>query len=142
MSRVLGDLWALPQIDDDNRGWFTSGKLSVQKCSACGAFQHPPEDVCGSCQSFELGVHHSAGLGRIESLVIVRHPPHPALVEVVPYAVVVVSLEDAPGVHVVGNLIGTPPEELRIGQAVSATFEEVPDPDGGETLRIPQWKLA
>ena len=142
MSRALGDQWPLPQIDDGNRGWFTSGELSVQKCLACGAFQHPPEDVCSSCQSFDLGVHLSTGLGRIESLVIVRHPPHTALVDVVPYAVVVVSLDDAPGVNVVGNLLGTPPEELRIGQAVSASFEEVPDPEGGETLRIPQWKLA
>ena len=142
MSRALGDRWPLPQIDDVNREWFASGEIRVQRCLDCGAFQHPPEDVCSSCQSFNLEMVASAGRGRIESLTVVRHPPHPALAEVVPYAVVVVSLDDAPGVNAVGNLLGAPPEDLRIGQAVRATFEEVPDPDGGEPLHVPQWVLA
>ena len=64
---------------------------------------------------------------------------HPALRDRVPYAVLVVSLDDAPGVNLIGNVHGATPE---IGARVRVTFEEATDPDSGERLLIPQWELA
>ena len=142
MARALGDDWMLPEIVDSNRGWWTSGKLPIQCCSDCGALQHPPEEVCGTCQSTRFGEHECKGEGRIESVAIVHHPVHPALADFVPYAVVVVSLDDAPGVNVVGNVVGSPPDAIEIGAPVRAVFEEVTDPETGDELRIPQWEVA
>ena len=142
MTRVLGDRWLLPALDDHNRAWFTSGVLQVQACTDCGSFQHPPEDVCTACQSSHLELRESSGLGRIESVVVVHHPVHPALADVVPYALVVVSIDDAPGVDVVGNVRGRAPKDVAIGQRTRVTFEEVADPDTGEQLRIPQWEIV
>ncbi len=142
MARALGDGWLLPDLNELNRPWFTSGALAVQECTACGAVQHPPDDVCGSCQGFEFHFRNSRGTGRVESAVVVHHPVHPALADAIPYAVVVVSLDDMPGVHAIGNVLGTPPGDVRIGQRVRAVFEEVSDPDGGEALRIPQWEVV
>ena len=141
MTRILGDDWLLPGLDDTNRAWFTRGRVCIQECEACREVQHPPEVVCHACGSDVFGFRDSAGMGRIESFAVVRHPVHPKLADRCPYTVLVVSLDDIPGVHVVGNLRGDPEAALEVGQAVRAVFERVEDPDGG-TLEIPQWELV
>jgi uncharacterized OB-fold protein len=141
MSRILGDDWLLPALDAKNRAWFTSGRLPLQACPRCESVQFPPEDACRSCGSFELGTRESAGLGRIESVAVVHHAVHPLLRPHLPYAVVLVSLDDAPGVNLLGNVGNRAPAEIAIGARVRVAFEEVRDPDTGETLRIPQWEV-
>lgn len=142
MSRVLGESWALPSLDALSRGFFTAGVLTLQQCNACKHIQHPPEDVCESCQSFDLGRFASAGKGRIESVAVVTQAVHPLLEDIVPYAIVLVSLADAPGILIAGNVSGTEPDAVRIGDAVRVIFEEVKDPRTGEDLKIPQWRMA
>lgn len=142
MSRVLGDDWAVPALDESNRAFFTSGFLALQQCSACAHVQHPPEDVCEACQGFELGVFESAGRGRVESVVVVQHAVHPGLAGRVPYAVVLVSVDDAPELMITGNVSNRAPDQVAIGDAVRVVFEEVVDSGSGETLRIPQWEVA
>jgi uncharacterized protein len=140
MARILGDDWLLPALDAKNRAWFTSGSLLLQACARCQAVQFPPEDACRSCGSFELGARASAGRGGIESVVVVHHAVHPLLRLRVPYAVALVSLDDAPGVRLVGNVANRAPDRVAIGDRVRVVFEAVADPDSGEMLRIPQWE--
>lgn len=142
MSRYLGDTWMIPAIDDMNRAWFTTGWVSVQKCDDCNAWQHPPDEICGSCQSARLSFRECGGEGRVESVVVVHHAVHPALKDRVPYAVAVVSIDDAPGAHAIGNVVNREPGEVEIGARVRATFEEIDDPDTGDRLRIPQWEVV
>lgn len=142
MTRVLGDDWVVPALDDSNRAFFTSGFLALQQCSSCDHVQHPPEDVCEACQGFELGVFESQGLGRVESVVVVHHPVHPGLADRIPYAVVLVSVDDAPGLMITGNVANRAPDEIAIGDAVRVVFEEVADAQSGVTLQIPQWEIA
>ena len=142
MSRVLGDDWVIPALDDSNRAFFTSGFLALQQCARCAHVQHPPEDVCEACQGFELGVFESGGRGRVESVVVVQHPVNPGLADRVPYAVVLVSVDDAPGLMITGNVANRAPDEIAIGDEVRVVFENVEDPKSGETLRIPQWEVA
>jgi len=139
VTRALGDGWLLPALDERNRAWFTSGRLGFQRCSACGRLQHPPEDVCGGCQGTRFETRESRGEGRVESVAVVHHAVHPALADQVPYAVLVVSLDDAPGVHVVGNGVGAPPDAFAIGRRVRVAFEAVGD--AGQRVLIPQWEL-
>ena len=140
MTRILGDTWLLPALDAKNRAWFTSGALALQVCRRCDAVQFPPEDACRSCGSFELGSRPSAGRGRVESVAVVHHAVHPLLRARVPYAVALVALDDAPGVRLLGNVTNRRPEAVAIGDRVRVVFEEVGDPEAGETLRIPQWE--
>jgi len=70
----FGDEWLLPGVDALTKRFFTAGKLVFQACAKCGHVQHPPTDVCGACQAFEFGERESAGLGRIESAIVVHHP--------------------------------------------------------------------
>ena len=142
MSRYLGDDWLLPVLDEHNRAYFTAGELMVQGCGACGHAQHPPEEICRACGSHDVGPRRRSGRGRIESVAIVHHAVHPLLKARVPYAVVLVSIDDAPGVSLLGNVVDAAPNELRIGAPVRVVFEEAVDPDSGERLLIPQWELA
>jgi uncharacterized protein len=142
MTRVLGDGWALPGLDDLNRAFFTTGALVLQRCRACAHIQHPPEEVCEACQGCEFEDFASAGKGQVESVAVAHHPVHPALAGHTPYAIVLVSVADAPGLLIVGNVMDADPESVRIGDPVEVAFEEVSDPKSGQALKIPQWKIV
>ena len=55
-----------------------------------------------------------------------------------PYTVVLVSLDEAPHLRVVGNLDG---DDVRIGMAVVPYWEERAA-DDGTTILLPQWRAA
>jgi uncharacterized OB-fold protein len=142
MKRVLGDSWGLPSLDALNRGFFTAGVLTLQQCTHCKHVQHPPDEVCEVCQGFELGGFVTAGDGRIESVAVVTQAVHPLLAARVPYAIVLVSVADAPGILIAGNVVGRDPDAVRIGDRVRVVFEEATDPRSGELLNIPQWRIV
>jgi uncharacterized OB-fold protein len=142
VTRYLGDGWMLPGTDALTKRFFTAGQLVFQQCAKCAHVQHPPTDVCGACQSFEFTERASAGLGRIESLTVAHYAVHPALKDRVPYGVVLVSVDDVPGVRVIGNVLNRPPADVRVGQRVRVCFEEATDAQSGEVLKIPQWEIA
>ena len=142
MTRILGENWALPGLDDRNRAFFTSGVLTLQRCQSCSHVQHPPEDLCTSCQGTAFEEFKSAGRGRIESVAVVHHPVHPALADQIPYAIVLVSVADAPAVLITGNVVGTAPEAVKIGAEVRVIFEEATDPSDDQVFRIPQWEIV
>lgn len=141
MGRYLPEDWLVPQLDANNRAFFTSGKLMVQECSACSAVQHPPEDVCHRCQGIAFRSRELAPRGTVHSYTVVRHPTHPALSQAIPYVVVLVSPDELPSVRITGNLLQTEPGKVRIGMRVQAIWEDVKD-DAGQTLRLPQWVPA
>ena len=141
-NRVLGENWLVPGLDHLNRAFFTTGKLMLQQCDACGNIQHPPEDVCRKCQGFSLGHFQSAGTGRVASVAVNHHPVHPGMKDVVPYAIVLVTVDDAPGILVVGNAVGAAPEDVRIGDAVRVVFERAHDTGNDVDLLIPQWDVV
>jgi hypothetical protein len=124
-----------------NREWFTRGALAFQYCRDCSAFQHPPEEICTRCQGQNVEWRECAGAGRVESVAVVHQGVHPGLKESVPYSVVVVSIDAAPGVHAIGNVINCPPRNVEIGQRVRAVFESAEAADG-TGLQIPQWELV
>ena len=131
--------WVLPALDETNRDFFTRGRIVLRECAACRTVQHPPEDVCHRCGGHAFEPREAAGTGVVYSYTVVRHPIHPGLADRVPYIVAVVSLDDVPAVRLIANLLETPPEAVRVGLAVRAVWEEIADPDGGETIRLLQW---
>ena len=112
-------------------------EVVVQRCARCAAFQFPAEWICHKCHTFDPRWHRVSGRGRIYSWERVWHPAHPALKGACPYLVVVVELEDAGGVRMVGNLLGDPMQEVRFDAKVEAAFEDHP---AGHTLI--QWRLT
>ena len=126
--------WATPEVTPLNRAWFTSGTLAVQRCAACQAVQHPPEEVCHRCGGTQFAYPAVAPRGTVHSYTVAHYAPSPALADSVPYAVVLVSLDELPQVRVIGNMPSTDPADVRIGMPVEAYWEE-----RGE-VRLPQWR--
>ncbi|MFB8176139.1 Zn-ribbon domain-containing OB-fold protein [Streptomyces sp. NPDC055966] len=116
------------------------GELRVQACADCDELRFPPRPCCPHCQSFASEWRAVSGRGRIWSYVVPHPPLLPAYAEQAPYNVVVVELEDAPRIRLVGNVVsraGAPlgsldPGRLRIGARVHVVFA------GG----LPQWVLS
>ena len=142
MSRYLGDDFILPSLTPNNTPFFTAGSIQIQFCDDCQHAQHPPDDICYACRGRNLVFAACPGTGRIESCARVHHPVHPALADKVPYVIAIISVDGAPGCNVQGNVIGCPPEQVEIGQAVRAVFEEAEHPATKQKLLIPQWALA
>ncbi len=142
MSRHLGESWTVPVLDPLNRAWFTRGEIVVQACRSCGRDQHPPEEVCGGCQSFDLEFRPRPGTGIVESYVVVHHAVHPGLADRVPYTVVLVSIDGTDGANALGNVVNRPFDAVEIGQRVRAVFEAAAVPASDETLQIPQWEVV
>jgi uncharacterized OB-fold protein len=134
----MGELprdWGLPELTATNEAWFTSGALAVQRCDDCGTLQHPPEETCHVCGHMTFGVEVLAPRGTVHSYTVVHYPANSALAESVPYTVVLVSLDDAPHVRVVGDIDG----EVEIGVPVEAWWDER-EADDGTIIRLPRWR--
>lgn len=134
------DDFPIPGVNDFSKAFFTSGTVAVQQCAACGTVQHPPEEVCNNCLKRDFNYPATNGQGTIYSYIVVHNPPSPAYKDVVPYATVLVSLDEHPQVRILGNVLNRKPGEIAIGQRVKAVFEEVVE--DGETLRMPQWEVV
>jgi uncharacterized OB-fold protein len=135
---VLPQDWALPALTPFNEAWFTSGALVVQRCTSCATLQHPPEEICHACGGMDFDGATLAPTGTVYSYTIVHYAANQALAESVPYTVVLVSLDEAPQIRVVGNVPGT---AVHIGMSVVAEWDEHSADDGTQIL-LPQWRPA
>lgn len=117
----------------------TNRQILIQRCCKCRGWQWGPEWICHRCHSFDLEWSEVEGRGRIFSWTRVWHPVHPALSKACPYRVVVVELQEAQNVRLVGNLLGDSGEDVVIGQAVTAVFEMHAGPPAFTLL---QWMSA
>jgi uncharacterized OB-fold protein/acyl dehydratase len=125
-----------PTIGQDTEFFWTGvdqGELRIQKCGDCGELRHPPGPMCPACHSVRREHVVASGRGEVHSYVVHHHPPVPGRTP--PYVVALVEL--AEGVRMVGNVIGCPPEDVRIGMPVELTFERMDD-----ELTLPQWTPA
>ena len=100
-------------------------ELRLQRCTACGRFRQPPLPGCPHCGSTGVEWTRSSGRGRVFSYTIVHHPAMPSLKGSVPYNVIVVELDDAPGARLVSNLLDTQPGEIEVGMRVELSWDEV-----------------
>jgi uncharacterized protein len=127
----------LPVDDDrDTAGFWEAARrheLAILACQDCGAVLHMPRAYCHHCGSWSVGWREVAGRGALRSWTVVDHQSHPAFP--VPYTVVLVQLDEAPEVRLVGHLPGE--HELADGQPMEAWFEHV-----GDGVVLPQWRPA
>jgi uncharacterized protein len=109
----------------DEPYWTALGeeRLMLQFCRKCDRCQWGPEWICHRCHSFDLEYRTVEHSGLIFSYERVWHPVNRALAGYGPYLIVLVELPHADGVRLVGNLLGNPHQEVRIGQSVRGVFE-------------------
>ena len=113
------------------------GELRMQRCADCARFRFHPRPMCPHCRSFASEWVRVSGDGVLYSFVICHPPLLPAFQANAPYAVALVELAEDPGLRMLGGVLGTRPEQLRIGQKLRVAFEEIAD-----GVVLPQWRLA
>ncbi len=116
----------LPEITPVMAPFFEAARrheLVVQRCRGCGAFRFPARDLCSHCLSRESEWTRVSGRGTVFSFAIMHQVYHPAFADAVPYAVVVVELEE--GARVLSNVVDCPVHEVTIGMPVEVVFEDV-----------------
>jgi len=69
------------------------------------------------------------GRGRIYSYLVVHQTALPAWRDLVPYNIVMVELDDAPEIRVMGNVVDVDNADLSIGMPLRAVFDDVTEED-------------
>ena len=104
------------------------GELRFQRCAACGRWRHPPRHLCAECGSDTWEWAAASGRGTLFSWTVTHQAMHPAFTDALPYAVVVVELDE--GVRVVSGVRGIEPADLRLELPLQAEIEPVDDAIG------------
>lgn len=92
-----------PAVNQDNSFFFDNlakGLLTIQRCTECNAFRHPPVPMCPQCHSLAWEPREVTGTGTLVTYTVIHHPVVPPFVD--GYLVGLVEL--AEGVRIVTNL--------------------------------------
>jgi uncharacterized OB-fold protein len=110
-------------------------ELRIQRCKNCGQFRHYPQPMCPNCYSTDVEWAKVSGKGKIFTWLITNRAFHPGFANEVPYATVVVELDE--GVRMISKMVDTKIEELEIGMPVEVVFEDI-TPE----ITLPMFKKA
>ena len=124
-----------PVVDDHDTGGFfeaaARGELVVRACANCGTVLHVPRAYCRACGSWDGEWKPAGTTGTLHSFTVADHQVHPAYP--VPYTIILVDLDDVPGVRLLGNLDGAP--DLTIGMPMRVRFDQLAD-----GVVLPNWE--
>lgn len=116
----------LPRGEEFNGEFYQFCKqheLRFQRCRDCGAWRHMPRESCQACGSFNWAWERVAGKGQVFSWTVIHRALHPGFAAELPYAAVVVELEE--GVRIVSHVLDLPVDQLRVGLPVEVVFDDV-----------------
>ena len=82
-----------------------------------------PRESCPACGSFEWTWERSSGKGRVFSWTVVHRALHPGFTEDLPYAVVIIELDE--GVRLVSHVVELAPDALQLDLPVEVVFDDV-----------------
>jgi uncharacterized OB-fold protein len=152
MAEFLGATVAIAPNDPEHLDFLRAageGRFVLQRCSACGMLRYPPGNACPFCTALESEWAEVSGKGTIYSYEVVMHPIHPSFREQVPYAIVLVELDEqrgAPtehdGLRVLSMLVDgddkpESQENVAIGLRVEVGFTDL-----GDGLALPRFHLS
>lgn len=109
------------------------GKLIVQECTETKKKVWPPRFISPFAPGAKLEWVPINTKGKVYTFNVVYRGFLPYFEEKVPFAMVVVELED--GVRMLGHAVGIDPEEVKIGMEMEAVFEKVND-----KITLVNWK--
>ena len=128
----------IPAVTPEMKPFFDAAKrheLVVQRCTQCGAHRFPAREICSNCLSREAEWVKVSGRGTVFSYNVMHQVYHPGFADEVPYAVVVISLEE--GAKMTSNLVGMKPHDIKIDMPVKVVFEEIT-----EDITLPKFAPA
>jgi uncharacterized OB-fold protein len=114
----------LPPADGPTAFFWTSGRdgrLRFLRCSSCSYFIHPPASFCPRCHGRDAAPGAVSGRGTVYSFTV-NHQPWDGTGD--PYVIVIVELDEQPGLRLTTNIVGVDPGRVRVGMPVEVTFED------------------
>jgi uncharacterized OB-fold protein len=102
-------------------------RLVCARCANCGKFRMPPGPFCPKCRSQAIDWTELSGQGSVFTYTVVTHAVMPSLAGCVPYAVAAVTLPDAGGVRLLGNVVDMESNQLVVGLPVEVQWADVAD---------------
>ena len=130
---VVTDELTKPHFDAANED-----RLEMQNCNACNRLQNPPMPTCSQCKSADnLEWKVMSGKGKIYNYGVVYDCPVRLLQEDQPFNLVVITLDDDPGIQMYSHLPGTPVDAVPVGAAVEVIFEET-----ANGQKVPEWRVV
>ena len=109
------------------------GKLVLQRCQECKKYNHPPVALCNYCgnREAELKWEETSGRGTLYSYYICYDTSVSGFEEKVPYAVILVELEEQPDLILMSNILNHEYDAmgggLENGMPLEAFFDKVND---------------
>jgi uncharacterized OB-fold protein len=116
-----------PPVNPDTEPVFRAaadGRLLLKQCASCECVIWYPRGICPECGSLDTRWIPASGSGIVYSYTVVRRGEG-AYRDAVPYVLAYVELKEGP--RVLTNIVDCPPDSVRIGQAVIATFDGAAD---------------
>jgi uncharacterized OB-fold protein len=131
----------LPIADSDTKPYWDGAhahQLVAQRCRACGTWRWPPRGVCPACYSWDYDWQELAGTGTVQTFVAPHRAFSVAFKDEAPYVIAHVALDGTAGnVVIIGNLVGCPWADVRVGMRVQVVFEDATD-----AISIPKFRPA
>jgi uncharacterized OB-fold protein len=131
--------WYLPQLDQESEPFWQAcreGRLLIMHCRACQRPYYYPRRYCPRCWSDQTEWREASGRGTVHTYSVVHQNPAPPFREWVPYAVLLVDLDEGP--RIMANWDREADlDQLAVGLAVEVTFEAV-----SEEISLPRFRPA
>ena len=128
----------LPAPDADSAAFWRGlrdGMLLLQHCADCGHVQYYQQAMCRQCGSENLVHRAASGRGKVHSFSVVHRAPGPAFKADLPYAVLLIDLEEGP--RMISTYTGGSPDEVTFDMDVVLVCEQV-----NEDVTLPRFKHA
>jgi uncharacterized OB-fold protein len=132
----MGGTGIVPEPDRDSAPYWAAlaqGRVELQRCADCGHWTWPPRPVCSGCHGERLEWHPVSGRGEVHSWVTTHRAYTPSLVDLVPYTIVLVRLDEQPDILIPGRLVG------QVEASAHLRVRAVPV-DVGEGLGVLDWE--
>jgi uncharacterized OB-fold protein len=101
----------------------------VPRCDNCGDYNWVPYPACRSCLSELQTWTRVSGDATLFTYTVVHRGPGAFDVDV-PYVIALAELAERPRpCLVLGNVVGVPQDELKIGMALKVAYEDIPSED-------------
>lgn len=111
-------------VDHDNKDFYAGlgdERLLVDRCRACGRWQHPPKPICPACWSTDVEPDEVSGRGTVHLWTVYRlFDPVLGGVDPDGARIVTVELDEQPGLRFTSKFVGA--ADPAVGGRVAVRF--------------------
>lgn len=121
----------VPVPDRDSAPYWAAladGRLKLQHCRDCGRWTWPARAICSGCYGENLVWEPVSGAGEVHSWVVTHQIYAPEFVDLVPYTVVMVRIDEQDDILIPGRFLSD--VDVRQGLRVCAVPERITDEIG------------